>query len=113
MSEKIDKDKLLSELEERMEKLTVAQLMMQMAANLANLAFKHLGASDEKKEFRDLKQAKLAIDGLSALNDLLRDELKKEEADFLASALTNLRFLYVEETQSDSAEATSEKKEKK
>lgn len=101
MSEKIDKEELLKKLEDQLSKMSVKDLMAQMAANLASLGFKHLGAGEENKQFKDLEQAKLAIDGLAALYSVLENKLAKEEGSILKSALANLQFLYVQEKEKE------------
>ncbi len=100
--ENIDKEDLLKKLQEEVEKLTAPQLMGQMASNLASLGFKFLGMPPENNsKYRDLKQAKLVIDGLDALMKVLEDSIAAEEIQVLKSALSNLQILYVKEAEKD------------
>lgn len=110
--EKIDKNELLKRLQEEMDKLTVPELMGQMAANLATVGFRHLGLpSEENAQYKDLNQSRLAIDGLDAFIKLLEKEISEEEVQVLKTALSNLQLLYVKESQADSQQASSQQSE--
>jgi hypothetical protein len=107
--EKIDKEELLKKLQEELERLSVEKLMAQMAANLATIAFKHLGLPPEENDkYKDLSQARLAIDGLDALTKLLESRLSVEEIQVLKTALSNLQLLYVKENQVSQGKVSSD-----
>lgn len=91
-NEKMDKDELLKEVKDKLEKLSVKELVSVMATDLASVGFRKL---DPKQ--KDLDQAKLAIDTLDALYKVLETHLTKEEKEVLRSALANLKMIYVKE----------------
>lgn len=109
---KLDREELFKKLQEELDKLTVDQLMAQMASNLASLSFKFLGLPPEKNEkFKDLKQARLAIDGLEAFTKLLEKKLSKAEIEVLKSALSNLQILFVKTSEIKSKKSEKEEKD--
>lgn len=93
--ELVDKEELLKDINEKLEDMSVKELISIMATDLASVGFRKLGMHDEKQ--RDLKQAKLAIDALEALHGVLKTHLGEEEGTVLQSAISNLKMNYVKE----------------
>ncbi|KKN17298.1 hypothetical protein LCGC14_0967280 [marine sediment metagenome] len=93
--ELLDKEELLKDLNEKLEKMPAKELVSVMATDLASMAFRKLGMHDEKQ--KDLAQAKLAIDSFEALFGVLKDQIEEKEKQVLESAQANLKMAYVKE----------------
>lgn len=92
--EKLDKEKLLEEVEGKLKSLSVKELVSIMATDLASVGFRKLGIADEQK---NLEEAKLAIDSLEALYGVIEPKLNDQEQSVLKSAVSNLKMTYVKE----------------
>lgn len=93
--EVINKEELLKQVQEKLEELSVKELVSVMATDLASIGFRKLGLTDPKQ--KDLDQAKLAIDSLDAIYKVIVTHLGKDEKEVLHSALSNLKMMYVKE----------------
>lgn len=98
--ETFSEKEFVKKVQEELDKLTVKDVVLQMFTTLANLGYKKLGfpASVGNKKSKDLDQARLAIDSLSALLGVLENYLQKEEINLLKSTLSDLQMLYVSES---------------
>jgi hypothetical protein len=85
-SEAPSEEELRVALEEQMRKVRVEDLLVQSVAGLVNLSARRIAKEDE----RDLGQAKIGIDAVRALVDLLPAEAARE----VRNALSDLQVLY-------------------
>jgi hypothetical protein len=79
-------EELRAALEEQMRKVRVQDLLLQSVASIINLSARRVAKEDE----RDLEQAKVGIDAVRALVDLLPEEAATE----VRNALSELQMLY-------------------
>ena len=79
-------EELRAALEEQMRQVRVEDLLVQSVASLVNLSARRIAKEDE----RDLGQAKLGIDAVSAVVDLLPEEVAAQ----VRNALSELQVLY-------------------
>jgi hypothetical protein len=79
-------EELRAALEEQMRKVRVEDLLLQSVAGQVNLSARRIAKEDE----RDLAQAKVGIDAVRALVDLLPGEAARE----VRNALSELQVLY-------------------
>lgn len=82
-------------LEEQMRKVRVEDLLLQSVAGLVNLSARRIAKEDE----RDLSQAKVGIDAVRALVDLLPEEAARE----VRNALSELQVLYANAVREESS----------
>ncbi len=83
-------------LEEQMEKITVRDVVFQMMASLASLAYQKLGLPENVNlKYRDFAQARMAIDGLKGLLTSLEGKLEEGELSPFRGTLANLQMNYV------------------
>jgi hypothetical protein len=85
-SEAPSEEELRAALEEQMRKVRVEDLLLQSVASLVNLSARRIAKEDE----RDLAQAKVGIEAVRALVDLLPEEAATE----VRNALSDLQMLY-------------------
>src|SRR3954452_1294771 len=80
-----------------MRQVRVEDLLLQSVASLVNLSARRIAKEDE----RDLPQAKVGIDAVRALVDLLPEEAANE----VRNALSDLQMLYARAVEEGSARA--------
>ncbi len=85
-----DQEELQRRLEEQLRQIRVQDLLLESVASILNLAARRIGKEDE----RDLEQARIGIDAVRAVVDLL-DEAPREQ---VREALAQVQMLYVRET---------------
>ena len=90
-----DQEELRQRLEQQLRELRVQDLLLESVASIINLSARRIGKEDE----RDLEQARVGIDAVRAVIDLL-DEGPREQ---VREALTQVQMLYVRETQGGEA----------
>jgi hypothetical protein len=81
-------EEMRAALEEQMRKVRVEDLLLQSVASIINLTARRIAKPDEQ----DLAQAKIGIDAVSALADLLPDEAASQ----VRNALSELQVLYAQ-----------------
>lgn len=84
-----DEEELRARLEEELRKVRVEDLLLQSVASIVNLTARRIAKPDE----RDLGQAKVGIDAVRGLVDLL----PAEAAGQVRQALSELQMLYARE----------------
>jgi hypothetical protein len=89
-------EELRAALEEEMRKVRVQDLLVQSVASIVNLTARRIGKEDE----RDLEQARVGIDAVRALVDLLPEEPAKQ----VREALSQLQLLYAQAAGGGAAE---------
>ncbi len=85
----------LRRLQEELEKLTVGDHLLYMMQSLSALAVGRLGLTPDTTGRRDLEQARLAIDALKALVDVVEATRPAEEMAAHRSVLSQLQLSYV------------------
>ena len=99
MSEQQPSDEqLLRQFEEELKKLTVSDLLVQTLYTVSSLGYRRLGEAD-----RDLEQAHLAIEALTAILPTLEGTVSEDVIRDFRQVTANLQLAY--------AEAASSRKE--
>jgi hypothetical protein len=83
-----NEEELRARLEEEMKKVRVEDFLLQSISGLLNLTARRLAKEDE----RDLEQARVGIDAISAWGDLLPEEAARQ----VAQAVDELKMLYAQ-----------------
>lgn len=97
--EEISEDELRRRIEEAMEKITVADVVIDTMISLSSLAYQRMGIPHEVNEkYRDMDQSRLAIDCLDALIKVLEGRVPGEVLDPLTGTLDNLKLNYAKES---------------
>ncbi|MCL5985139.1 MAG: DUF1844 domain-containing protein [Actinobacteria bacterium] len=100
-NEREKQEEILRQLKEELEKLTVKDIVFQMMVSLSSLGYEKLGLPKETNAAKkDIVQAKLAIDCLSALIDVCEKSMKPEELSSYKAAAANLKISFVKESSS-------------
>jgi hypothetical protein len=88
--EQVSQEELRQRLEEQLKKVRVQDMLVESAASILNLTARRIAKEDE----RDLEQARLGIDAVRALVDMLEPEPRSQ----VQNALAELQMLYARES---------------
>lgn len=83
-----EQEQMLRQMEEEMSRIRVQDLLTQSVVSILNLSYRRIAKEDE----RDLEQAKLGIDAIRALVDLLEVEAQHE----VKNALSQIQMAYAQ-----------------
>jgi hypothetical protein len=86
-------EELQRRLEEQIRKVRVQDLLLESVASILNLAARRIGKEDE----RDLEQARIGIEAVRAVLDLIDPEPREQ----VREALSQVQMLYAREAQGD------------
>ena len=92
-----EQEQMLRQMEEEMSRIRVQDLLTQSVVSILNLSYRRIAKEDE----RDLEQAKLGIDAIRALVDMLEPEAQHE----VKNALSQIQMAYAQLAGSSPAEA--------
>ena len=96
--QELSDEELRERIEKALEKITVKDVIIDMMISLSSLAYQKMGIPhDVNEKFRDMEQAKLAIDCLDALAKVLSDRLSEDELKPLLGTLDNLKMNFAKE----------------
>lgn len=94
--EELTEEELRRIIEEQLERVTVAQMVQQMMITLASIGYQKMGLPEEVNlKYRDLDQARLAVDSLDGLVKAAGGKLPDEQVDPFRGTLANLKLNYV------------------
>ena len=98
-AEDMSEEELRKRIEEVMEKVTTADIVLDMMISLSSLAYQRMGIPHEVNEkFKDMEQARLAIDCLDALCGVLDGRVDAEMLEPLKSTCANLKLNFAKES---------------
>lgn len=83
-----EQQEMLRQMEEEMRRVSVQDLLAQSVVSILNLSYRRIAKEDE----RDLEQARVGIDAIRALADLLEPEAQRE----VRNALTQVQMAYAQ-----------------
>lgn len=88
-------EKLIKEIREEFARLTVKDFLSQTVLTLSTLAYQKMGVPDASAPYKDLDQAKLAIDACASLLKTLEPGLEPKERDALREVLSKVQIEFV------------------
>jgi hypothetical protein len=91
-----DQEELQQRLAEQLRKVRVQDLLLESAVSILNLSARRIGKEDE----RDLEQARVGIEAVRAVLDLIDPEPRAQ----VREALSQVQMLYAREAQGAGAE---------
>lgn len=94
--EELTEEQLRELLREQMERVTVADMVEQMMLTLASIGYQKMGFPEVNAKFRDMEQARLAIDALAALLGVLEGRAEPEALQPFQNTLANMRLNFVQ-----------------
>lgn len=97
-SKEVLDEKLINELRKEFAKLTVKDFLSQTLATISTLAYQKMGIPSSCIQYKDLNQAKLAIDAFSELFKTLQSSMDQREIDAFNEVLTQMRIEFVKKS---------------
>jgi len=92
-------EELRKGLEEALEKITVADVIIDVMVSLASLAYQRMGIpKDVNEKYKDLEQARLAIDCLDSLAKTVKGRVAEDAIKSIESTIDNLKLNYAKLT---------------
>lgn len=86
---------VIKQLKEEFAKLTVKDFLSQTLLTLSTLAYQKMGVPSGNEPYKDLNQAKLAIDAYSSLLKTLEPHLEQENIDTCKNVLSKMQLDFV------------------
>jgi hypothetical protein len=97
--EELSEEEMSKRIEEAMEKITVADVVVDMIVSLSSLAYQRMGIPHEVNEkYRDMEQARLAIECIEALLTSIQDRVPPELLSPITGTLDNLKLNFAKES---------------
>jgi len=97
MSEHLNEEEQLArELAEELRRLRVEDVVIQTLITISSIGYRRLGLTEDTKDDRDLKQAKLAIDTIVALTPILEDVVPDELIRDFNQSVASLQLAYAQ-----------------
>jgi hypothetical protein len=84
-----EQEQMLRQMEEEMRRVRVQDLVAQSVVSIINLSYRRIAKEDE----RDLEQARVGIEAIRGLVDVLEEEAQRE----IRNALSQLQMLYAQQ----------------
>lgn len=92
----LSEEELRKTIEEQLEKITVKDVVIQMMLSLSSMGYQRLGFPESVNlKYRDLDQARLAIDALQGLLKAAEGKVPESELAPYRSTLANLQMNFV------------------
>ena len=95
-----EQEEMLRQMEEEMRRVRVQDVVTQSAVSILNMAARRISKEDE----RDLEQARIGIDAVRALVDLLESDPQRE----VRNALSQIQIMYTQAAGGDAAEGAAD-----
>ena len=74
-------EQVARELAEELRKLKVEDVLVSVLVQISSIGYRRLGLTEDTKDDRDLQQAKLAIDTMTALTPVLESVVPEEPTE--------------------------------
>ena len=94
MSEHSNEEELARELAEELRRLRIEDVLIQTLVTISSIGYRRLGLTEDTKDDRDLQQAKLAIDTMTALTPVLESVVPAELVRDFNQSVASLQLAY-------------------
>jgi hypothetical protein len=94
MSEHLNEEELARELAEELRRLKVEDVLIQTLITISSIGYRRLGLTPDTKADRDLQQAKLAIETMTALTPVLESVVPEELIRDFNQSVASLQLAY-------------------
>ena len=94
MSEHVNEEELARELAEELRRLKIEDVLIQTLITISSIGYRRLGLTEETKDDRDLQEANLAIDTMTALTPVLESVVPEELLQDFNQSVASLQLAY-------------------
>jgi hypothetical protein len=105
VSEPEDQERIARELVDELRRLKIEDVLIQTLITISSLGYRRLGLTPDTEDERDLQQAKLAIDTMTALTPVLENVVPADLIRDFQQSVASLQLAYA---QAASAEGDDE-----
>ena len=91
-----DEEQLAQQLAEELRRLRVEDVVIQSLITISSIGYRRLGLTEDTKDDRDLQQAKLAIDTMSAMTPVLEKVVPEELIREFQQSVASLQLAYAQ-----------------
>jgi Domain of unknown function (DUF1844) len=96
VSESEDQERIARELAEELRRLKVEDILIQTLITISSMGYRRLGLAPDTQDDRDLAQAKLAIDTMTALTPVLENVVPAELIRDFQQSVASLQLAYAQ-----------------
>ena len=96
MSEHVNEEELAQQLAEELRRLRVEDVLIQTLITISSIGYRRLGLSEDTRDDRDLQQAKLAIDTMTALTPVLEGVVPEDLIRDFNQSVASMQLAYAE-----------------
>jgi hypothetical protein len=96
MSEHEREEEIARELAEELRRLRIEDVLVQTLITISSIGYRRLGLTEDTKDDRDLPQAKLAIDTMTALTPVLANVVPDELIRDFNQSVASLQLAYAQ-----------------
>ena len=97
MSEHVnEEEQLAQQLAEELRRLRIEDVLIQTLITISSIGYRRLGLTAETKDDRDLQQAKLGIDTMTALTPVLENVVPDELVREFQQSVASLQLAYAQ-----------------
>jgi hypothetical protein len=95
-SEHESEEQLAQQLAEELRRLRIEDVLIQTLITISSIGYRRLGLTEDTRDDRDLQQAKLAIDTMTALTPVLEDVVPEELIRDFNQSVAALQLAYAQ-----------------
>jgi hypothetical protein len=95
-SEYETEEQLAQQLAEELRRLRIEDVLIQTLITISSIGYRRLGLTEDTRDDRDLQQAKLAIDTMTALTPVLEDVVPEELIRDFNQSVAALQLAYAQ-----------------
>jgi hypothetical protein len=95
-SEYETEEQLAQQLAEELRRLHIEDVLIQTLITISSIGYRRLGLTEDTRDDRDLQQAKLAIDTMTALTPVLEDVVPEELIRDFNQSVAALQLAYAQ-----------------
>ena len=91
-----EEEQLAQQLAEELRRLRIEDVLIQTLITISSIGYRRLGLTEDTKDDRDLQQAKLAIDTMSAMTPVLEKVVPEELIREFQQSVASLQLAYAQ-----------------
>jgi hypothetical protein len=99
-----DQEHIARELADELRRLRIEDVLIQTLITISSIGYRRLGLTEDTKDDRDLGQARLAIETMTALTPVLDDVVPAELIRDFQQSVASLQLAYAEAASGEEAD---------
>jgi len=99
-----EEEQLAQQLAEELRRLRIEDVLIQTLITISSIGYRRLGLTEETRADRDLQQAKLAIDTMTALTPVLENVVPEELIRDFNQSVATLQLAYAQAAAGEGAD---------